>query len=533
MRLVPLSGRLQCFDMHSFVELVSTPLYELAQLKLRPVKVAVLDTGIDGAHEILKGRVDRAFGYHCVNDDAAAAYSLKIGDNNDPSGHGTGVAGIVGTLAPNAVFTDYRVLDSDNGGSGKVVLQGLSDAIRSDAEIINVSIAFRKDRYWKDTVELLEEAYCANKIVVASKRNIPLLGDLGLPAELSNAISVDVGSYISPYLFKFIGHSKIEFSALGESVLTAKSGGGYIRLTGTSFSTPIVTAFCALLRGANPSLSLFEIKALLKNYSLQTRHDKLVNVQNPLEIAPVINDISRNRNVVLYQCRSCRHEMMITDDFGKVKCVCCGKTSRREIWLDSNFKQEVIAELMLNIPERFSFHNYIHAENVVHAVYEILQHYPKISTGMKRCLLVAALLHDCGFAVSEHCHEEEGVAIARRICQKRGLNPSECSQISRLILATKCNHTPVDLSEKIIRDADLYHVGTEEYLKWASRLRNELKERGVVSSDQEWLDNELKFLGSQHFSLCWLERLRLAGRKKNYISLSKSVRTTKANSLII
>lgn len=518
--------------MISFAELLSIPLPELTSRALRPVKVAVLDTGIDGAHEILKGRVDRAFGYHRANGDEIAAYSLKCGDNNDPSGHGTGVAGIVCALAPNAVLSDYRVLDPDNGGCGKVVLQGLSDAIRSDAEIINVSIAFRKDRYWKDTVELLEEAYCANKIVVASKRNIPLPGDLGLPAELSNAISVDVGSYISPYLFKFIEHSKVEFSALGESVLTAKSGGGYIRLTGTSFSTPIVTAFCALLRGANSSLSLFEIKALLKNHSIQFRRGKLANVQNPLEIAPVIN-ISRNRNVVLYRCRSCRREMMITDDFGKVKCAYCGKTQRREIWLDSNFKQEVIAELRLNIPERFSFHNYNHAENVVHAVYEILQHYPRIPTRIKRCLLIAALLHDCGFAVSEHCHEEEGVAIARRICQKRGLNPSECSQISRLILATKCDHTPVDLCEKIIRDADIYHVGTEEYLKWASRLRNELKERGVVSSDQEWLDNELKFLGSQHFSLCWLERLRLAGRKKNCISLLKSVRTTKADSLIM
>ena len=252
--------------MLTFPDILSTPLYRLAEKNPKPVKVAVLDTGIDARHEALAGRVLRAVGYRRENGQSVAV-KLSHRANNDPSGHGTGAAAIIAALAPNARLIDYRVLDADNGGYGSTVLQGLRDAINSDAEIINVSVAFTKDRYWDATVKLLEEAYRRNKIVVAAKRNIPRPDDLGLPAELSNAISVDMGDYSSAFTLRFINHSPIEFSAHGASVLTARTGGGYTRMTGTSFAAPVVAAFCTLLRGLNRGLKLFEIKTLLRHYA--------------------------------------------------------------------------------------------------------------------------------------------------------------------------------------------------------------------------------------------------------------------------
>jgi subtilase family protein len=43
--------------------------------------------------------------------------------------------------------------------------------------------------------------------------------------------------------------------------------GGYTTKTGTSFATPTVSAFCALLVGAHPDLRPFEIKTILKAFS--------------------------------------------------------------------------------------------------------------------------------------------------------------------------------------------------------------------------------------------------------------------------
>lgn len=238
----------------------------LAESSLRMVRVAVLDTGIDATHPALRGRIARAAEWRRTSGRVASA-PLRRNCNNDPCGHGTGVAGVIAAIAPNASIEDSRVLDPDCGGYGEVVLAGLEAAIQGTAEIINVSVAFSKELHWTLASQLLEEAYERGKIVVAAKRNFPLPGDLGMPAELPTAISVDAASFPSPYFIRYLKKSRIEFAARGENVVTARTGGGWTRLTGTSFATPAVSALCALLKGANRDLTLFEIKTILKHHS--------------------------------------------------------------------------------------------------------------------------------------------------------------------------------------------------------------------------------------------------------------------------
>ena len=56
----------------------------------------------------------------------------------------------------------------------------------------------------------------------------------------------------------------IEFEARGETVVAPAKGGGYTTLSGTSFATPTVSALCALLLGAYPDMTLFELKTSLR-----------------------------------------------------------------------------------------------------------------------------------------------------------------------------------------------------------------------------------------------------------------------------
>jgi len=245
-------------------DLLDVPLRDLAALSLRPVRVAVLDTGIDATHELLRGRVARALSWRRGRGGTLLSSPLRRGADNDPSGHGTAVAAIVAGLAPNVRIEDVRVLDADSAGYGAVVLRGLEEAIEGDADVINLSVAIARDRWWPETARLLERAYVRNKVVVAARRNLPRPGDLGLPAELPTAISVDSAAFPSPWLLRFLRNSPVEFAARGRDVATARAGGGTIRLTGTSFAAPAVSALCALLRGANPRLTIFEIKSILK-----------------------------------------------------------------------------------------------------------------------------------------------------------------------------------------------------------------------------------------------------------------------------
>lgn len=256
-------------------DLFDIPLRDCAALPLRPVRVAVLDTGIDASHSSLHGRVVRATAWRKANSGAILSSPLRRGADNDPSGHGTGVAAIIAGIAPNARIEDVRVLAADSAGYGSVVLRALEDAIDGDADVINLSVAIAKDRWWPETSRLLERAYVRNKVVVAARRNVPRPDDLGLPAELPTAISVDAGAFASPWLLRFLPRSPVEFAAAGCDVRTARAGGGTVRLTGTSFAAPAVSALCALLRGANPRLTIFEIKSVLKWHAERSRCRRL------------------------------------------------------------------------------------------------------------------------------------------------------------------------------------------------------------------------------------------------------------------
>lgn len=482
-----------------FVDLLSISLSELTQRTRRLVKVAVLDTGIDATHEALRGRVVSAFGYRRNNAGDVERISLNKNANNDPSGHGTGVAAIIGTLAPNARFVDYRVLDADNGGYGLTVVRGLEDAIESDVDIINMSVAYRKDMYWDQTVKLLEKAYRRNKIVVAAKRNMPLPGDLGLPAELSNAISVDIGQYCNPYLFKYLKHSPIEFSANGTSVLTANTGGGYVRMTGTSFATPTIAAFCALLRGVNTDLKLFEIKSLLKNYATLRRSNSF-HIVNPLETAPEKYD-SRYQ-LVEYVCRKCGQKMEVPDAFPKVKCGNCGWVASREVLLDPSLYCRILNELRESMPREFCFHNWIHTKEVVEAVYKILRNFPKLSARRKRCLLLAALMHDFGYLVDPSNHEAASARMAAEIYRSIGIREKDVESIVTIILATCPTRPLATIEEKIMRDADFYHMKSAICQKRKAKLlREELRNLGSVYSDAEWRKIDCEFRKAHKFNV--------------------------------
>lgn len=490
--------------MFSLGELMQVPFWELAAKATRPVKVAVLDTGVDATHETLRGKVVRAVDYAADESGRVTSSRLAAG-NHDISGHGTGVASIVSSLAPNARLIDCRVLTSGRGGQGELVLAGLEEAIEGDAEIVNLSIAFKKDRYWDRTVKLLERAYEKNKIVVASKRNLALPGDLGLPAELANTVSVDNGAFRGPYCFRYVRNSRIEFVADGSNVLTARAGGGYVRMTGTSFATPVVSAFCALLRGMKHDLTVFELKALLKNHADRYRKES-ETVANPLEIAPMSDTPGPSR--VEYTCPSCGTKFWVPDAFLGVVCRTCGANGRRRALLDPQLYAELLERIRSSVPPRYCFHDWRHARDVVEAVYRIIPHHPELSEREKRCLLKAALLHDYGFVFGRRGHEVAGARLAREIYAACQLPEVELDMIERLVLATDPTREPDDLCGAIMRDADMFHMGTPRMAERSELLRRELSAEGNHVSAEEWERGEADFRRKFSFHLDWLKKER-------------------------
>ena len=236
----------------------------LRERALQPVHVAVLDSGVDGSHPDLLGRVASAVAVE-MHEGQVAVREVEPSGNNDDFGHGTSVAGIIAAIAPNAVIHDVRVLSNRNVGSGQILLEGFRHALRQPWRLLNLSLAAGASLR-SELLGLCETAYLQDQIVVAARRNLPM-ADNGFPAEFSSCIGVDRGGYDTPFDYEFQARAPIEFVARGEAVMAPARGGGYTPVTGTSFATPSVCGLCALLVGAYPDLELFEIKTILRHFA--------------------------------------------------------------------------------------------------------------------------------------------------------------------------------------------------------------------------------------------------------------------------
>ena len=234
---------------------------DLAKRNLLPVNVAVLDSGIDGSHPDLSGRLLRSAIFEADADGNVATRESDPAANNDLYGHGTGVVSIIARIAPNARFIDIRVLGGNNRGSGEALIEGFDHAVRSEARVLNMSLA-ASEKYVDRMGVIAERAYRKGQVVVAARRNMPL-ADEGFPAALIPCIGVD-NEGAGPEARWRYRDDVIEYAAHGVDVPVAAHGGGYTTMTGTSFATPIMAGFVCLLLGAHPGLRPFEVKAVLK-----------------------------------------------------------------------------------------------------------------------------------------------------------------------------------------------------------------------------------------------------------------------------
>jgi subtilisin len=241
----------------------------LKEQALAPVTVAVLDSGVDGSHPDLAGRICGAFAVEVEDEPVVRERSPTA--NNDLFGHGTPVAGIIAAIAPNAQIYDLRVFSDKKVSATQILLTGFEHALDQPWRLLNMSLAVVPS-IRAQMIDLCERAYFQQQIVIAARRNAPFDDD-GLPAELSSCIGVDRGDYPSPFQYTFRPHTPVEFEARGESVVAPAKGGGYTTLSGTSFATPTVSGLCALLLGAYPDMTLFELKTSLRQLAQSAKND--------------------------------------------------------------------------------------------------------------------------------------------------------------------------------------------------------------------------------------------------------------------
>lgn len=161
------------------------------------------------------------------------------------------------------------------------------------------------------------------------------------------------------------------------------------------------------------------------------------------------------------------------------------------------------------------YHNIAHTENVVKAVREIGSH-EGLSEKEIQLLEIAAWFHDTGYTcVSCINHEENSAKICEDFLIDK-LSLEDIQVIKDCIMATQLPQTPRNLKEQIICDADLSHLGQEDFNEFSEALRKEKSETGLISKSQ-WLIMNIRFL-SDHRYFTNYARKHFGPRKKEYLN---------------
>lgn len=229
------------------------------------VLVAVIDTGVHAAHEVLAGAIERG-GWDFVDGDGDASEEASGEDEDgdglidEGAGHGTMVAGIIRLVAPQARILPIRALDDEGRGRVFDLARAIRHAVDRGAQVINLSLGLMQHTF-----------VVQDQILYANQRGVAIIGAAGnladenppyYPAMDPQVISVaaldscDVKAEFSSW------HRSVDLSAPGVGVLAPFIDGEYALGAGTSFSVPFITGQCACILGALPGLPLMELYRL-------------------------------------------------------------------------------------------------------------------------------------------------------------------------------------------------------------------------------------------------------------------------------
>ena len=259
--------------------------------------VAIIDTGIDGAHASLDDQDDDP---ETVDPKVIAFYdpvnnpSLTNGTEvfpYDDQGHGSHCAGTTaGTgaptyenpgMAPKAKLVGVKVLDAGGSGSFAVVMAGMQWTIDNryqyNIRVASMSLGAFGIIEWQsseeDSVNRMANEMVYNDITLfIAAGNSAGRGTIGTPGSAEDAITVgalDKDSSIAAYSSQGPTEEnrvKPNVAYVGSNVMSVahNTGDQYTDMSGTSMATPGAAGVAALMLQANPALSPFEVRNFMQ-----------------------------------------------------------------------------------------------------------------------------------------------------------------------------------------------------------------------------------------------------------------------------
>ena len=255
-------------DWYYLEQTAANKAWQLSLPRKPQVTVAVVDTGIDLDHPVIK------------------PYLIEGIDVRDPSqlpddrvGHGTRVAGVIATILEgwetgqekkSVRIMPVKVMENGRDGDVYFTSEGIREAVRRKADIIVLAQgSWTYSDTMADAINLAEE----EGVVVVGAAGNAKLDDLGgivynrplyYPAALPTVLAVgSVGPNRELEPTSNVGPG-LDVVAPGESIGAPSLGGGYGTESGTSFAVPQVAALAAVILKMYPDFTPAEVRNLIR-----------------------------------------------------------------------------------------------------------------------------------------------------------------------------------------------------------------------------------------------------------------------------
>ena len=248
------------------------------------INIAVVDSGINYNHELLKYRVVRTKMDFSTD---------NTGDEMDKAGHGTKVAGAIAKSTPsNVKLFAYKIFDKNLKGTSSGVVAALSyiNQLKNKPDIINCSFTTG------GLGTVIDELVDMGVTVVASAGNDGKKV-YKQPAIFDSVITVAATNQYGYAWSSSSYGSCVDISAPGVSVYTANFPGNntYAQFAGTSMAAPLVSAAAAYVLMENKKYTPEQVKQELIATATPFKKDDCYNERYGAGIVNFSNIINGTR----------------------------------------------------------------------------------------------------------------------------------------------------------------------------------------------------------------------------------------------
>lgn len=294
---------------------------------------------------------------------------------------------------------------------------------------------------------------------------------------------VGIGIHTGPIIGRFVPHKPSPYTLSGNNVLTAARL-GYSSKRGQVSVSPMTYELVK------------EFFSMEKGGKIPVKYSGVMDVYNMYSILPHL--------------QSENPEKPWNDQFDL-------NYSRMQFM---EIQEYLLDMLEARLPQNLYYHNVKHTIDVTTEV-ELMGWAEGVPESDILLLKVAGLFHDSGHIIQYKGHENKSCDFAQDILPMFNYSQEKIDKIKGIIMATQLPHTPTNILEAIIQDADLDYLGRSDFIPVSNNLYRELKERNMIGTIDQWNAMQIKFIEGHQYYTSTAQSLREVNKQKQIEGLKE------------